>query len=102
VKGAEFDGFRWDADKSERCDQERGFNFDYAARVFDDGFIEWEDRRRDYGEQRYVAVGKVEGQVLAVVWTPRETMRRIISARPASRSERERLHGREAQRQRDS
>ncbi len=89
----DFDGFEWDEEKSARCYEERGFDFDYAAKLFDGDFIEWEDRRRDWGEPRVVSVGEVEGRTLTVIWTPRETLRRIISARPASRSERERLHG---------
>jgi uncharacterized protein len=101
--GREFDGCIWDADKSERCYAERGFDFDYAAKVFEADSIEWEDRRRDYGEPRFVTIGEVGELILVVVWTPRENMRRIISARPASRQEREKFYDhREAHEQRDS
>lgn len=93
VWGRAFDGCTWDAEKSERCYDERGFDFDYAAKIFESDTIEWEDRRRDYGEPRFVTVGQVEDQILAVVWTPRDDTRRIISARPASRRERERFYG---------
>jgi uncharacterized DUF497 family protein len=103
VWGRAFDGLTWDADKSEQCYEERGFDFDYAAKIFEGDAIEWEDHRRDYGEPRFVSVGQVDEQILAVVWTPRDNMRRIISARPASRRERERFNGdREAHQQRDS
>jgi len=102
VQGPEFDGFTWDAEKSERCYQDRGFDFEYAVQVFEGDLIEWEDRRRDFGEQRFVTVGQVDGKVLAIVWTPRSNLRRIISARPASRSERDRFNAtREANRQGD-
>jgi len=101
--GREFDGFIWDADKSERCYVERGFDFDYAAKIFEADSIEWEDRRRDYGESRFVTVGEVGDQILVVIWTSRENMRRIISARPASRQEREKFYGhRETHLQRNS
>lgn len=94
----DFEGFEWDDEKSTRCYEERGFDFDDAAQLFDGDFIEWEDRRRDWGEPRVVSVGEVAGRILAVVWTLRQNLRRIISARPASKSERERLYGhREAQ-----
>jgi uncharacterized DUF497 family protein len=63
------------------------------VKIFEDGFIEAEDRRRDYGEQRFVTVGQVDDVVLTVVWTPSENLRRIISARPASRAERDRYYG---------
>lgn len=102
VQGCDFDGFEWDAKKSECCYQRSGFNFNYAAEVFDAGYIEWQDLRRDYGEPRFVAIGEVEGRVLAVVRTPRGTVRRIISARAASRRERRQFYGtREAKQQAD-
>jgi len=88
----EFTGFIWDAAKSERCYQERGFDFEYAAALFEGDYIEWEDRRRKYGEQRLVTVGQVQRLTMVVVWTPRDNLRRIISARPASRAEREKLY----------
>ena|SRR2546423_8852919 len=89
----DFDGFEWDADKSERCFQERKFDFDHAAKVFEEDYIEWEDRRANHGEARFITVGEVESRVLAVIWTPRGTIRRIISARTASKRERKRFHG---------
>lgn len=92
VQGPEFDGFTWDSDKSDRCYRERGFDFDHAVAVFEGDFIEWEDRRREYREQRFVTIGQVADTVLVVVWTPRGNFRRIISARPASRSEREKFY----------
>ena len=53
-----------------------------------------EDARRDYGERRFVAVGKAEGLTLTVVYTDRdvdgEIVRRIISVRLSSPKERER------------
>ena len=58
TQGPEFEGFIWDSDKSDRCYSERGFDFDYAARIFEGEFIEWEDCRREYGEQRFVTVGQ--------------------------------------------
>jgi uncharacterized DUF497 family protein len=102
VARPEFVGFTWDSDKSDRCYSERGFDFEYAAGIFEGDFIEWEDRRREYGEQRLVTVGQVEDTVLAVVWTPRANLRRIISARQASRPEREKLYvAREAHQPKD-
>ncbi|MGH7755403.1 MAG: BrnT family toxin [Vulcanimicrobiaceae bacterium] len=82
-----------DDEKSERCFRSRKFDFDHAAKVFEADYIEWEDRRADYGGTRCLTVGDVEGRTLTVVWTPRGTVRRIISARAASRRERETLHG---------
>jgi uncharacterized DUF497 family protein len=99
----DFVGFEWDEEKSAQCHEQRGFDFAYAARLFESGFIEWEDRRKDWGEPGVVVVGEVEEHVLTGVWTPRGMRRRIVSARPASRKERDKLGDyRQAYEQRNS
>ena len=62
---------------------------DSPRACFEGDRLEYEDRRRDYGEHRYVAVGEVDGEVLFVVYAWRGADRRIISARRASRRERD-------------
>jgi uncharacterized DUF497 family protein len=74
--------FEWDEEKSDRCRSERGFDFYFAVKVFQsDAYAEWEE------------IGEVSDEIWAVVWTPRSNVRRIISARRASRQERKRLDG---------
>lgn len=85
---AEFEGFEWDEAKSDATFAQRGLDFEAAAGVFDSDYLERENTSRAYGERRYVAIGELEGMVIAVVWTPRGLRRRIISARPASNRER--------------
>ena len=80
--------FEWDEAKSRRTLNERGFGFDYAARIFRGPTLEKRDDRRDYGETRMQAVGQVGDDVLFVVYTDRDNSRHIISARLASRKER--------------
>jgi uncharacterized DUF497 family protein len=75
----------WDAAKSERNRQERGFGFAFAALIFEGATLEWPDDRCDYGEVRVRAIGQVDGLVLHVVFTDRGDVRRIISARLADR-----------------
>ncbi len=84
--------FEWDEAKSETNLESRGFDFAYAARVFESRTLELDDDRADYGERRVQAIGEVEGNVLFVVYTWRGEARRIISARLANRKERE-IHG---------
>ncbi len=79
--------FAWDSAKSQRNFEERGFGFDAAALIFDGPVIEWCDVRDTWGEARVVAVGAVEGVLLAVVYTDRGDVRRIISARRARKKE---------------
>ena len=88
----EFDGVEWDEKKSERNLAIRGFGFAYAARVFQVPCVERESRSDDSGEHRFVTTGQVEELLLTVVWTPRGLVRRIISARYASRKERRMYH----------
>jgi DNA-binding transcriptional regulator YiaG/uncharacterized DUF497 family protein len=64
--------FEWDQAKSERNLAEHGFDFGYAARIFEGDLLEWEDTRRDYGEPRSVAIGEIDEEVYVVVYTPRE------------------------------
>jgi uncharacterized DUF497 family protein len=85
--------FEWDEAKSDTNLKERGFDFAFATLIFESATVEVEDRRRDYGERRVVAIGVADGLHLTVVYTDREAqtgsvMRRIISARRSSRHER--------------
>jgi uncharacterized DUF497 family protein len=84
-------GFEWDSQKSDWTLQTRGFDFQIAARIFADPFyFEREDLRADYAETRYVAIGAADDfGIFVVVWTPRGSNRRIISARLADQNERE-------------
>jgi uncharacterized DUF497 family protein len=84
--------FEWDQAKSERNRRERGFNFERAALIFQGPVIEWCDIRKDWGEPRIVAIGVVEDDILAVIYTKRGEVRRIISARKARKKERELWH----------
>ena len=86
--------FSWDARKSTRNLRERGFDFEFATQIFDGSTLERVDARRDYGERRVIALGKVQGIPLTVVYTDQaeaggDISRRIISARKSNRRERE-------------
>ncbi|WP_366556939.1 BrnT family toxin [Polynucleobacter sp.] len=45
------------------------------------------DQRWDYGEERYQALGAVQGKIFVVIYTKRSSAIRIISARRANRRE---------------
>jgi len=81
--------FDWHDAKHERNLRERGFGFDFAALIFVGRVLTQIDDRRDYGEVRIKAIGEVDGIVLAVIYTDREDVRWIISARKANKKERE-------------
>ena len=80
--------FEWHEAKSSVCFERRGFDFAYAIHAFlDPNRIVAQDRRRDYGEDRYRLLGAVDGRVYVVVYTMRDSAIRIISARKANRKE---------------
>ncbi len=47
-----------------------------------------EDDRRDYGEDRFITIGFLDGAMVILVWTPRQDRHRIISMRKANDRER--------------
>ena len=70
-----------------------GASIEFASLIFDGPTKVVEDRRRDYGEKRVVAIGLADGMHLTVVYTDRfegsRSERRIISARRSNRRERQ-------------
>jgi uncharacterized DUF497 family protein len=80
--------FDWHNAKHERNIRERGFGFDFAALIFMGRVLSQVDDRADYGETRIKAIGEVDGIVLTVIYSDREDVRWIISARRANRKER--------------
>lgn len=82
--------FEWDAKKATSNFRKHGVNFDQASLAFRDLFaVEWIDDSEDYGEERTLLLGLSCGQILAVVYTERGENIRIISARRATKHERE-------------
>jgi uncharacterized DUF497 family protein len=84
--------FEWYEPKSARNAQERRLPFELAAEFFQAPVLERLDERRNYGEQRIVAIGRLRERYVVCVYTWRGTedrpVRRIISLRPAKRRER--------------
>ena len=84
--------FEWDEAKNRTNIRKHGIGFDTAKRIFEERVTTSPDRRRDYGEDRHISIGRVKPGVLIVVaHTERHGRIRLISARPASRKEKESL-----------
>jgi uncharacterized DUF497 family protein len=85
--------FEWDDAKSLRNLHERRLPFEVAIALFDSPTLEVEDARRDYGEVRIKAIGRVRDFILVCVYTDRQSaiglVRRIISLRLAHGKERD-------------
>ena len=88
-------GIEWDEEKNILNKQEHGVSFEAAQYVFvDPERIERLDRseRNISGEERFQTLGMVD-KVLFVVYTERSENKRIISARPADKTERRSYNG---------
>jgi len=83
--------FDWDEDKYRLNIANHGVRFEDAVKIFDGMTVDDLDTREDYGEDREISIGMVGGvTILVVVHTDRNGVCRIISARPAVKSERKR------------
>ncbi len=75
----------WDGPNRISNLEDHGVDFKDAALIFEDVYLEAEDRRGDYGEPRYRALGHVGDDYFMVAFTwrtrpGRGVVRRIISA----------------------
>ena len=82
--------FEWDETKARINLDKHRVSFLTAAAVFSNERLERIDDREDYGELRWIALGRVDDEVYRVVFTWRgENLIRLISAQKASKDERE-------------
>jgi uncharacterized protein len=87
------DDFEWDDAKAAQNLASHGVSFEAARLAFDDPFaVARGDRRRNYGKDRYILLGKLQDRLLAVAYAQRGGRVRIISARLAEPRERRRYH----------
>ena len=81
--------FVWDSDKAEKNFKKHKVKFETAAMVFLDDFsIDSYDEFHSDEEDRIKIIGEVE-KILVVIYTERGDRNRIISARQATKFERE-------------
>jgi uncharacterized DUF497 family protein len=79
-----FDTLKRDATLSER-----GLDMARAPEIFDGLHATRPDNRKDYGEDRNITVGFLDGRMVVMVWTQRGEETRIISLRKANDREQE-------------
>ncbi len=80
--------FTCDPAKNKKNIKERGIDLLKAGELLYEPHLNTEDDREDYGEERYVAKGYLNGIPLAVVYTiPGIDHRHIISARKLKKHE---------------
>jgi len=79
--------FSWSEAKRQSNLSEHGLDFVDAPRVFDGVTYTFEDDRFDYGEERFVTLGLLDGIVVSIVHTESPRLVRIISFRKATKRE---------------
>jgi len=87
----------YDPDKNERNIRERGIPFDRAADFEWSSALAVEDKRKDYGEPRFQALGFIEERLHMLVFTPRGADTHVISLRKANKREVNRYEAKKAQ-----
>lgn len=81
----------FDPPKRDKTLLERGLDFADAWKLFQGVVFTMPDLRFDYGEERMISYGQIDGEAIVVVWTGRNGARRIISMRRAHEWEMERV-----------
>lgn len=80
--------FEWDENKNAQNFKKHGISFEESQEIFDGIFFNAIDERFDYGEIREISIGAIQGVVIIVVaHTEKNGVIRIISARKATRQE---------------
>ena len=77
----------YDPAKCERNISERGLSFELAADFEWSSALVLEDRRRDYVERRFQALGFIGDRLHMLVFTPRSGAVHVISLRKANKRE---------------
>jgi uncharacterized DUF497 family protein len=82
--------FEWDEAKREAVWQKHGIDFAVAIEIFAGEPAIW--RTASDVEERWLAIGEIEGREIAVIFTWREESIRVITARRARIDERRKYH----------
>ena len=79
--------FEWGETKRRSNIRDHGIDFADLGPLFDGITVTILDDRFDYGEERFVTLGLINGVTLVVAHTENDEVIRIISARKATRNE---------------
>jgi hypothetical protein len=81
--------FEWNEDKRRWVLRERGLDFLDAVALFDGRPLLTAPSPRGI-EERWLSIGELEGRLIAVVWTRRSEVVRIVTMRRARNEEKKR------------
>lgn len=72
----------------------RGLDMARVSEVFAGCHLTFADMRFDYGEDRHLTIGHLDGRMVVFAWTVRDGSCRVISLRKANGRERKRYENR--------
>jgi uncharacterized DUF497 family protein len=77
----------FDPDKRVLTLAERGLDMARAGELFEGDHLTIVDHRKNYGEERLMSVGFIDGRMVFIAWTRRDEAVRVISMRKANERE---------------
>ena len=91
--------FEWDPEKNRKNRKKHGLSFEDATELWDADHMEIYDEAHSDDEDRFIAVGMIRKGVVVVAFTePEDDLVRIMSARVATKWERQRFQDWEGER----
>lgn len=86
--------FEWDIDKEKANIKKHGLDFCVAALCYlDNNAIEYFDKEHSDFEERWACIGTFSNLIVKIIYTRRENVIRIISARMATKKEEAAYYG---------
>ena len=77
----------FDEEKRAATLEARGLDIARSGEILDSVNLTFEDKRKNYGESRFITIGFLDGRMVVLVWAPRDGAYRIISMRKANERE---------------
>jgi uncharacterized protein len=81
----------YDPAKRDQVFAERGLDMARCGETFDGFHLTKLDDKHSDEEERYISVGSLGSQVVIIVWTPRNDLRRIVTMWKANDKERQKF-----------
>ena len=79
--------FTWDKKKKKKNIKKHGIDFSELVKVFEKPVLTRIDDSEDYGENRWISLGDLDGKIVVLVYTEESDIVRFISARRATKNE---------------
>jgi uncharacterized DUF497 family protein len=77
----------WDEEKRKSNINKHGFDFVDAVKNFEGATFTMRDDRFDYGDNRYISLGMLEGIIIVIAHSEIDDLIRVISMRKATKNE---------------